>query len=105
MMGVTAFAAAVLAASIVIPPGGLWGPVPGAGMTVPAASPALPSAAGPRSTADMATVNPAATLTTDEFDAVIAASAADASKTSAPTAHVHEPPPPPAAPAVHQHEP
>ena len=109
MMGVTAITMAVLMAGIVIPPGGLWGPVAGAGTTGPAAPADLPRAAGPRSTSDMATVNPGATLTADEFDGVVAASAADALKAAGGAApapqtapaqtHVHPTPPGP----VHQH--
>lgn len=66
----------------VIPPGGLWGPVPGAGPAPAAATPALPLAAAPRSTSDMATVNPAGTLVPDEYDAPVAASVNDALKAS-----------------------
>ncbi len=66
----------------VIPPGGLWGPVPGAGPAPTAATPALPLGAAPRSTSDMATVNPAGTLVADEHDAPIAASVNDALKSS-----------------------
>ena len=88
MIGVTAITMAVLMAGIVIPPGGLWGPVPGAGTTGPAAPADLPRVSGPRSTSDMATVNPGATLTADEFDGVVAASAADALKATG-AAHVH----------------
>lgn len=65
----------------VIPPGGLWGPVAGAG--TPAATdpvPHLPLALAPRSTADMATVNPALTLVPDEQDAPVAVSVAEAQK-------------------------
>ena len=102
MIGVTAITAVVLMTGIVIPPGGLWGPVPGAGSTVAPAASELPRASGPRSTADMATVNPGATLTTDPFDAVVASSAADATKGTAPL-HVHPEPAAPAAAAVDEH--
>lgn len=66
----------------VIPPGGLWGPVPGAGPAPIAATPALPLGPAPRSTSDMATVNPAGTLVPDEQDAPIAASVNEALKSS-----------------------
>ncbi len=102
MMGVTVLAAAVVMAQIVIPPGGLWGPVTGIGTAAPPASVSLPIEAGPRSTGEMATVNPASTLTADEFDVVVAASAADASKFAGET-HVHPAPAAPAPAAIHHH--
>src|SRR5688500_2684228 len=104
MMGVTAIFAAGLMATIVIPPGGLWGPVPGAGTAAPGPPPALPLETGPRSTAEMATVNPSGTLSTDEFDLAVAASAAEVAKSRGGEVHVHPAPQTSTpAPAVHQH--
>ena len=98
MMGVTSIPTALMMAVIVIPPGGLWGPVPGAGPAFLAAAAALPLAGAPRSTSDMSTVNPAATLAADDFDVAIASSSADAAKGNA-APHVH-PPAPAEAPAA-----
>lgn len=66
----------------VIPPGGLWGPVPGAGPAPAAATPSLPLAAAPRSTGDMATVNPAGTVVMDDHDRPVAASVNEAQKSN-----------------------
>lgn len=90
MIGVTTVFAAVLMVSIVIPPGGLWGPVPGTGTVARIAAPAaLPIEPGPRSTAEMGSVNPSGTLTADELDVAIAASAAEVARSREGEAHVH----------------
>ena len=71
----------------VIPPGGLWGPVPGAGPAQAAATTTLPLAPAPRSTSDMATVNPAGTVVMDAHDAPVASSVNDAQKSSGGSHH------------------
>jgi Heavy metal binding domain len=76
----------------VIPPGGLWGPVRGASPASPATTPTLPLAPAPRSTADMATVNPTITLIIDDHDTptAIAVAEANRSNTTPPEQHDHQ---------------
>jgi len=111
MTAVTLLATVTLAAQLppmpLIPPGGLWGPIPSAVPSRAVAAPSLPLAPAPRSTTDMATVNPSATVTIDDHDTPIEASVADAQKSGTiledHTAHIHPAPAPQAPTASDPH--
>ena len=76
----------------VIPPGGLWGPVRGASPATLATTPDLPLSPPPRSTADMATINPAVTLILDDHDTPTAIAVAEATKSNTTNASDHHHP-------------
>lgn len=71
------------AARAAIPPGGLWGPVPGAGAAPPQIAPALPLAPAPERSGEMSRLDPAATLRPDAADAPAAISVIESRKSAA----------------------
>jgi Heavy metal binding domain len=89
----------------VIRPGGLWGPVRGASPATIATTPNLPLAPAPRSTADMATVNPTITLVIDDHDTPTAIAVAEAtrSNTTQQEHHDHQPTRQPDNPTTTEH--
>ena len=70
------------AAHAAIPPGGLWGPIPGAGPSAPQQVPLLPMAPAPTSSSEMTRVDPQQTLSGDRADTPAAISVREAKKSA-----------------------
>lgn len=84
-----------------IPPGGLWGPVPGAVPGNAAAAPALPMAPLPTTSAEMNRLRPDATLSRDRGDTPAAIAVIEAQKSAG---SAHEGHGAPAAGEQHDHD-
>lgn len=78
--------------SAMIPPGGLWGPVPGSQqVAAPRAAPVLPLAASPRESTAISQLKPSSTLRADAQDAPAAVSVTEAQKSAGDTSTAQPP--------------